>query len=74
MQYSDYIAQYEAQKEREAQLVSKYSDKPKHAPVRALRLMNSMERHTNHNVEYTLKALLAIGVMLIIVVAYCVCA
>ena len=49
MQYHDYIANYNARREREQQLANRYNQKPEGRRVKNL-WMVGVEKHTVHNV------------------------
>ena len=51
MQYTDYINQYAAQKEREQQLVNQYNQKPVHNRPKALWAANSVTKHSVHKID-----------------------
>lgn len=72
MQYSEYITNYQAQKEREAQLVQKYSDKPKVAPTKALWSVTTVERHISSEKELWFSLTACIAIFGTIILLYCV--
>jgi hypothetical protein len=72
MQYNDYIALYQAQKEREAQLVSKYSDKPEPVLNKALWSITTVERHDYTHGHTMLQLIACVGIFGAIILAYCI--
>ncbi len=65
MQYEDYISLYSAQKEREAQLIEKYNQKPIQATNTFIWASNSIERHTSHSINMTEVASIIGGIILV---------
>ena len=51
MQYTDYINQHHAQKEREQQLVNQYNQKTVHNRSRHLWTANSVSKHSAHKID-----------------------
>ncbi|MFA6087425.1 hypothetical protein [Mucilaginibacter sp.] len=71
MQYSDYIALYQAQKEREAQLVDKYSQTPEPALNNALWSVTAVERHKYPDTMLWLRVLACVAIFSTIIALYC---
>jgi hypothetical protein len=71
MQYNDYIALYQAQKEREAQLIDKYSQTPEPAVNKALWSITSVERHKCPDIRLWLRVLACAAVFSTIIALYC---
>jgi len=51
MQYTNYINQYNAQKEREQQLVNQYNQKPVHNRPKALWASTTVSKHSVHKID-----------------------
>lgn len=71
MEYSEYIANYQAQQERQAQLVAKYSDRPEPKRNKALWAVNSVERHEYTDVMQFVRLAVCLGLMVVIFLLWC---
>lgn len=72
MQYSDYMALYQAQKEREAQLVQQYSNKPEPIVNKGLWTITSVERHQYPDAKLWLRVMACGLIFGGIILFYCV--
>ena len=61
-QYTDYISQFNAQKERQAQLVQKYNQEPKMPYNRFIWASTTVEKHRVHGIQPSdvVKAIIAV--------------
>ena len=70
-QYSDYMTNYHAQREREAQLVQHYSQRPESPANRFLWASTTVERHSIHTITAsdvfkTIIAVLGAGLFIVL--------
>jgi len=73
-EYTDYMSQYNAQREREAQLIEKYNQTPEMPANRLIWQSNTVEKYTAHGLTNGDVAKAVIGIALaglILIIAIC---